>query len=269
MKKKNRPLYIGIVLAGICVLFLLGGIFLPLDPEHTNPALKHASPSFSHLFGCDNFGRDIFARVVKGTSITILISVSINIVALFLGGIIGALSGYFGKIIDSILMQFSDAFIAIPGLLLALMLVAVGGFGIPMLILALGIVFFPSYARVLRNSIRQIKERDFILNAKLLKIPSPRILFSYILPGISPQLIPAFVLGLGNAALAEASMSYLGLGVQPPSASWGKLLAEGQSYLFSAPWMIIFPSILLVVYILSLYFLSEGLRVSLKREEAA
>ena len=266
MKKKNSSFYIGSVLFGICVLFLLSGIFLPLDPEYTEIASKYASPSFSHIFGCDHFGRDLFARVASGTSITILVSFSVNIAALFLGGIIGSVSGYFGKIVDSLFMQLSDAFMAIPGLLLALMLIAVGGSGMPILILALSVVFFPSYTRVIRNGIRQLKDRDYVQNARLLKIPHHRILFSYIFPGILPQLLPAFVLGLGNAALAEASMSYLGLGVQPPAASWGKLLSEGQAHLFSAPWMIIFPAILLAIYVLSLYFLSEGLRVFLKKE---
>ena len=240
--------------------FLSSYIF-PVDPEMTSVSLKLAPPSVNHWFGCDDLGRDVFSRVLSGTRKTLSISITVNILALLIGGLIGSLSGYFGRWTDVLLTQFSDAFMAIPGILLALMLLSVGGRGIAMLILTLGIVFFPSYSRIFRNHIRVIKEQDFVLQARLLQISTPRLLLVHILPALIPQLLPSIVLGLGNAAVAEASLSYLGLGVQPPDASWGKMLAEGQSYIFVAPWMVVFPSAFLIIYILGLYFISEEVRM--------
>ena len=250
----------GIILLGICVLAALLHYVLPLDPEYIDATLKFAPPSLSHPFGCDNLGRDILARVLAGAPVTILISLAVNLSAAAVGILIGLAAGYWGKWSDAALMQVSDAFMAIPGILLALMLITVGGSGIPILILALGIVFFPSYARICRSGVRQIRERDYIRQAELLNLRTPRILFAHILPCLAPQLIPAFVLGLGNAALAEASLSYLGMGIRPPAASWGKMMADGQSYLFQSPGMVLFPALFLILFVLGLFFLSEGLR---------
>ena len=264
MQKNKSKLHIGFILFGICILAFFCS-FLPfINPEQTSLANKFAPPSIHHIFGCDDFGRDVLSRVLSGTQKSLLISISVNFLAIFLGGMIGSISGYFGKWIDAVLTQFSDAFMAVPGILLAMMLLAVGGRGMPMLILSLGIVFFPSYSRIFRNNIRQIKEQDYILQARLLQVPAVRLIFIHIIPALIPQLLPSIVLGLGNAAIAEASLSYLGLGVQPPDASWGKMLSDGQSYIFIAPWIIIFPALFLIIYALGLYFISEKIRISQK-----
>lgn len=261
MKSKGTNLHIGFILLGICLLSFFCS-FLPfVDPEQTSIANKFASPSAQHLFGCDNLGRDVLSRVLSGTQKSMLISVAVNLLALLFGGMTGAISGFFGKWLDALLTQFSDAFMAIPGILLAMMLLAIGGRGMPILILSLSIVFFPSYSRIFRNNIRQLKEYDYILQARLLQVPPIRLFFVHIIPALIPRLLPAIVLGLGNATIAEASLSYLGLGVQPPDASWGKMLSDGQSYLFSAPWIIIFPALFLILYVLGLHFVSEKIRV--------
>jgi len=259
-------LFVGSLFIGIILVFLfLSIVHTPYSPEEMNSAAKYASPSWAHWFGCDNFGRDILSRIMKGTQTTILISLSAISIALLLGGLLGSAAGFLPGLSDMMLMQVSDAVMAFPGILLALVFVAVYHPGPSTIILALGIVFAPGYARVIRSGIRQMKEREYILQAQILGVRTPRLLFVHMLPGLIPQLIPAVVIGIANAALAEAGMSYLGLGIQPPNASWGKMLADYQSDLFIAPWTVIWPSMFLILFVLGLYFLSEALRIRLDK----
>jgi len=260
------PMLTGILFTGIVLVFLIiSFIYMPYGFDETNIAAKYAAPSLAHWFGCDNFGRDILSRIMQGTQITILISLSTILISLTIGSILGAAAGFLPGIADMMLMQVSDAVMAFPGILLALVFVAVYGPGTDTIVWALGIVFAPSYARVIRSGIRQMKEREYILQAQLLGVPAPRLLIVHMLPGLTPQLIPAVVIGIANAALAEAGMSYLGLGIQPPYASWGKMLADYQSDLFIAPWTVIFPSLFLILFVIGLYFLSEALRLTLDK----
>lgn len=272
IKTKDRSsagltaLIIGILFIGIIFAFLiLSMIHTPYGPDEMDSAAKYAAPSAAHWFGCDNFGRDILSRIMKGTQTTVLISLTANCIAIFLGGIIGSAAGFLPGLSDMMLMQVSDAVMAFPGILLALVFVAVYQPGPGTIVLALGIVFAPSYARVIRSGIRQMKEREYILQAQILGVHPPRLLFVHILPGLIPQLIPAVVIGIANAALAEAGMSYLGLGIQPPNASWGKMLSDYQSDLFIAPWTVLWPSLFLIFFVLGLYFLSEALRIRLDK----
>jgi peptide/nickel transport system permease protein len=259
-------MFLGCAFIGIILVFLISSmIHMPYGPSEMNSAAKYAAPSWSHWFGCDNFGRDILSRVMKGTQTTVLISLSAICIAMILGGLLGSAAGFLPGLSDMLLMQVSDAVMAFPGILLALVFVAVFSPGIITIVLALGIVFAPGYARVIRSGIRQMKEREYILSARILGVKTPRILFVHMLPGLSVQLIPAIVIGIANAALAEAGMSYLGLGIQPPDASWGKMLADYQSDLFIAPWEVIFPSLFMIIFVLGLYFLSEALRIRLDK----
>ena len=262
----RASLYAGTIFIGIIFVFLLFSIIhTPYGPGEIDIAAKYAAPSWSHWFGCDNFGRDILSRIMKGTQTTVLISLSSISIALILGGLVGAAAGFLPGLSDMLLMQVSDAVMAFPGILLALVFVAVYQPGPGTIVLALGIVFAPGYARVIRSGIRQMKEREYILQARILGVHTPRLLFVHILPGLIPQLIPAVVIGIANAALAEAGMSYLGLGIQPPNASWGKMLADYQSDLFIAPWTVIWPSLFLILFVLGLYFMSEALRIKLDK----
>ena len=254
-------IFIGIIL----VLLILSVVHMPYGPSEMNIAAKYAAPSWSHWFGCDNFGRDILSRIMKGAQTTVFISLCAILIALVLGGLLGSAAGFLPGLSDMLLMQVSDAVMAFPGILLALVFVAVFSPGIITIILALGIVFAPGYARVVRSGIRQMKEREYILSARILGVKTPRILFVHMLPGLSVQLIPAVVIGIANASLAEAGMSFLGLGIQPPDASWGKMLADYQSDLFIAPWEVIFPSLFMIIFVLGLYFLSEALRIRLDK----
>lgn len=259
---KQYQLYLiigGILSATIILALLMSVLYMPHDPQTTDNTAKLIAPSSTHWFGGDHLGRDVFSRAVQGAQMTILASVFGIAIALFLGAIMGSIAGYFGGFLDSVVMLLSDSIMAFPGILLALVFVAVFGPGIFNIILALGIVFAPSYARIFRTGIRQLRSRDYIVQASLLGVKTPRLILIHIFPNLLPQLSPAIVVGMANMALAEAGMSYLGLGIQPPFASWGKMLRDAQSYIFQAPWTILFPSLFLIVYVLGLYFLSEGL----------
>ncbi|MBN1892734.1 MAG: ABC transporter permease [Clostridiales bacterium] len=255
-------LILGGIFVGIVLLMATLSLFyMPYDPISTDSTTKLTAPDSSHIFGCDHEGRDVFSRVMLGTRPTVTISLVGVAIAFLLGMMIGSLAGHIGGFPDNALMLLSDSIMAFPGILLALVFVAVIGKGLSSIILAFGIVFAPSYARIFRSGIRQLKNREYILQARLIGVKMPRLLFVHLFPGLIPQLAPALVVGVANMALAEASLSYLGQGVQVPDPSLGNLLMEGQSYITTAPWMVIFPSFFLILYVLGLYFLSEGIRL--------
>ena len=260
--KKISPYFIigGAMIMIIIVFFIMSLLGIGQDPEKTDAYSKLLPPSSSHIMGTDNLGRDLFARVLAASKYTLLISVSGVMVALVLGTIAGMLAGYFGGIWDRIIMLLGDTVMCFPGILLALVAVAVWGPSLFNVIWALGLVFAPTFARVYRTEVIKIKGRDYILHAKILGVNPIRIMAVHIFPNAFAQIIPAVVIGLANMTLSESAMSYLGLGVQPPKASYGKILSDAQSYITRAPWLIIFPSLMLVIYILGLYFISEGIR---------
>ncbi len=256
----------GGILLGIVVLaFIVSLFWTPYDPNMTDAASKFLPPSAEHLMGTDNFGRDLFSRVLSASKYTIYISFSGVSIALLIGTLTGLPAGYFGGISDRSIMLLMNAVMCFPGILLALVAVAVFGPSMFNVVWALGIVFGPTFTRVYRSGTMEIKERDYILHAKVMGINPLRIMALHIFPNLVPLILPATVIGLANMTLFESGMSYLGLGVQPPDASFGKLLADSQAYMTRAPWLVIFPALMLVFYILGLYFISEGIRVSTSR----
>ena len=210
--------------------------------------------------GCDNFGRDIFSRVLVGLGTTLLVAAGTVLIGTIVGTIIGAVTGYFGGILDQILMRVIDTMFAFPSILLAMVIVSVMGRGTYQLILALGIGFVPSYARIVRAEFLKAKNADYVNAARLYGAGNLRIIFVHILPNIRQVLLSSIMIGFNNAVLAEAGMSYLGIGVQPPTATLGKMLSEAQSYLFSSPSYVMFPGIVLVLLILGFSLLGEGLK---------
>ena len=256
----------GIILLSVVVIaFLISLFWTPYDPYTTDAASKLLPPSAAHPFGTDNFGRDVLSRVMSAAKFTVFISVSGVAIALFLGTVTGLPAGYFGGFTDRSIMLVNNSIMCFPGILLALVAVAVFGASMFNVVWALGLVFAPTYARVYRSGTLEIKEYDYITHARVMGVHPVRIMLLHILPNLVPQLLPATVIGLANMTLFESGMSYLGLGVQPPDASFGKMLAESQAYIRIAPWLVIFPSLMLVFYILGLYFVSEGMRVSLTK----
>ena len=254
-----------ILLSVVLAAFLVSLFWTPYDPYATDAASKLLAPSAAHPFGTDNFGRDVLSRVMSAAKFTVFISVAGVAIALVLGTVTGLPAGYFGGFADKSIMLLNNSIMCFPGILLALVAVAVFGASMFNVVWALGLVFAPTFARVYRAGTLGIKEYDYITHARVMGVRPVRIMLLHILPNLVPQLLPATVIGLANMTLFESGMSYLGLGVQPPDASFGKMLAESQAYIRVAPWLVIFPSLMLVFYILGLYFVSEGMRVSLTK----
>lgn len=249
MKKSQ---WIGILLVSVLLIFaFVGLVWTPYNPDAMNIQLKNASPTLLHPFGNDNFGRDVFSRVMKGLSTTVVISTSVVAIGAVFGTLIGAVTGYAGGLVDDIVMRINDAVTAFPSILLALVFVSIFGSGKYHIILALGILFIPSFARVMRSEFIKQRQLDYVKNAKILGAGSCSILFRHMLPNMLATLIPTITIGFNNAVLAEAGMSFLGLGVQPPEASLGRMISEASGYLKIAPWTAIFPGIIMVVLVYS------------------
>ncbi len=260
-KKPNYYLYIGGALAAVMVLMIVIGYFwTPFDPNAVSATTKFASPSLSHPLGCDNLGRDIFSRVLEGAGTTLIISVATIVIGTVVGTLLGAFTGFYGGLPDEVLMKVCDAITAFPSILLALVLVSIMGSGKYNIIIILGILFIPSYSRVIRGEFAKHRELNYVKNARIMGAGDLRIMFVHILPNIIPVLLPAVTIGFNNAVLAEASMSFLSIGVQPPDPSLGRMLSESQTYLFSAPWYAIGTGLAIVLLILGFSLLGEGLQ---------
>ena len=259
-RKRNINLIIGMVLFLAAILFsLIGCFYTPYDPNVMNAELMNAAPSPAHLFGTDNFGRDVFSRVMKGAGTTFLVGFCVVSIGAAGGCLLGAFTGYFGGKADLILMRINDTVAAIPSILLALVFVGAFGSGTVQLIAALGILFIPSFARVTRGGFVVQKELDYVKNARLMGAGHLRIMFVHILPNLKSSLFSAIAIGFNNAVLSEAAMSYLSLGVQPPDASLGRMLSEAQPYLSRAPWNAVAPGLMILISVLGVGLLSlEG-----------
>lgn len=250
-RKKGFNYIIGcIMLAIVGMILVIGIIQTPYDPNQMDSASKNMAPSLIHLLGTDNFGRDILSRVMEGSKITFLVAVSTVVIGAGGGMILGGITGYYGGILDEVLMRINDAVASFPSILLALVCISIFSTGRYNLVLALGIVFIPSFARVVRSEFITLKNRDFVNGAKLMGASDFRIMFFHILPNTKGILFTSIAIGFNNAILAEAGMSYLGLGVQPPDASLGRMLAEAQPYLFTAPWYAFAPGLMIIFTVL-------------------
>ena len=264
----NGELKAGLALSILILLLSLTGLFwIPGDYNAMDAALRFRSPGGEHLLGTDNFGRDIFFRIVVGSRFTIALAICTVAGAAALGSALGLFSGYSGGIIDEVIMRLMDMISSFPGILFALIMTALLGNSQLTLFAALVILFVPGYTRIMRSGALQYKHADFILAERLLGASGPRIIFFHILPNLAPSLLSASALGLSNAILAESAMSYLGLGIQPPIPSWGRMLSESQNFLISAPWCALAPGAFIMLTVIAFHCLGEGLRRYLGNEE--
>lgn len=258
---RNLYLWVGLFMTGMALLVAIVGVFwTPYSTTAMSATERFAPPSLRHLFGTDNFGRDIFSRVMKGAGTTILISGLVVLMSGTLGIVIGALTGYFGGLLDEIIMRFTDAVNGFPSILLALVMISVLGSGRHNLILSLGIVFTPSFVRIVRSEFIRLRDADYIDRARLMGVGRMRILFVHILPNIFSTFWVSVMIGFNNGILAESGMSYLGIGVLPPDASLGNMLSDAQGYLMKAPWYALAPGLSIVWIVLGFSLLSEGIR---------
>ena len=261
-KRMNGYLAAGLILTGILTaLIVLGCFWTPYDPTAMSVGPKLSRPSLSYLLGTDNFGRDIFSRVMKGAGTTFAIAAATVAIGAVCGTVIGALTGYFGGLADTVLMRLGDVLTAFPSVLLAMVIISLLGPGKTVnVVLALGLVFIPSFARVTRTAYAAVRDVNYIKSARLMGASSGRILWVHILPNIMSVLLPAITIGFNNAVLAEASMSYLGIGVTPPDASLGYMLSEAQGMFSAAPWYALGTGMIMVLLIFGVGLIGEGLQ---------
>jgi peptide/nickel transport system permease protein len=268
------------LLIGVFLYILIGSfVFSEADANFNDTSRRLQPPSAEHPFGTDRIGRDIMARTIYGGQISLIIGVLAVTVEVIVGTTIGALSGYYGGWIDSILMRITEAMLSIPSLLLLLVMAKFFGNRIPaielfgrsfsgsviVIIVILGLTSWMSLARIVRSNVLSLKETEFILAARALGLPNWRIITGHILPNTLASIIVALTLGVATAILSEAYVSFLGLGVQPPTASWGNILTEAQEFqiIRDAPWYWFFPSLLILLTVLSINFVGDGLRDAL------
>ena len=258
---RNYELILGLCLVSVVfVLAAVSAFYTPYDINAIVPAERDLPPSLAHWAGTDRFGRDIFSRLMVGSRFTLLTALLTVAMSSFFGTLLGLFSGYIGGIVDEVIMRIVDAVTSFPGILTALIIVTVLDYGKYTIILALCIMFIPSFTRVARMGVLQFKESEFVRYYRTFGASHARILFVHILPNLRAMILSSVVIGLSNAILAESSMSYLGLGIQPPAPSWGWMLNEAQSTIFRYPWYALTTGFMIVITIAGFNFIGEGLR---------
>jgi len=252
----------GVLLVFVFVIFAVFAPWIaPQDPAAINLPLRLDGPSHAHWFGTDELGRDIFSRIIFGARISMLVGSCVVLASLTLGLIIGSIAGYYGGIIDRFVnVILMNAFLSFPGILLAIAFVAFRGPGIFNLVLALSLGGWVGYARLVRGQVLAAREREFVEAARALGASDLRIVVRHILPNIIQPVVVQAAIGMAGAILAEATMSFLGLGVPPPTASWGSMLNDGRAHLFDAPHLVIFPALAVMLAVLSFNFIGDALR---------
>jgi len=239
---------------------ILGPMLTPFDPAAQDLALRLAGPSLAHPFGLDELGRDILARVLAGARISFLVGLTVVSVSASVGTLLGALAGYCGGAIDEVISRIVDVLLAFPGLLLAIALVAVLGPSLGNVLFALTISGWVGYARLVRGQVLRAREFEYVLAARAAGAKTPRILWAHVMPTALPAVVVQATLGMAGAIIGEAALSFLGLGVQPPTPSWGTMLNGGRAHLLDAPHLTIFPGLAIALLVLGLNFLGDGLR---------
>ncbi len=260
--RHNRAAMLGgAVFLLLCLVAVVG--FTPYDPEYGDFDNLLASPSLKHPMGTDNIGRDILSRVIIGGRVSLRVGVMAIAISATAGVIAGLVAGYYGRWIDSVIMRILEVVLALPGLLLALLLVAYLGPSLTNAMLAISIVFIPPYARVVRANTLSLREMEYVMAARSIGASDVRIMFRGILPNTLSPIIVQVSLLLSVAILVEAALSFLGLGVQPPTPAWGSMMAESQQFIDLAWWMPTFPGMAIFVTVIALNFIGDGLREAL------
>jgi peptide/nickel transport system permease protein len=239
---------------------LVGPSLAPFDPASQDLALRLAAPSPAHPFGLDELGRDILARVLAGARISFLVGVTVVSVSSVVGTLLGAIAGYFGGVLDDVISRVIDVLLAFPGLLLAIALVAVLGPSLGNVLFALTIIGWVGYARLVRGQVLRAREFEYVQAARALGAGAPRILWRHVIPTAMPAVVLQATLGMAGDIIGEAALRFLGLGVQPPTPSWGTMLNGGRAHLLDAPHLTVFPGLAIALLVLGFNFVGDGLR---------
>lgn len=257
----NRSLMAGVVLLVLIILLaILAPWIAPFDPNDQDAAASLGAPNATHWFGTDFFGRDVLSRVIWGARVSLFVGAVSTAISMLLGGSIGILSGYVGGRFDQAVMAVMDVLLSFPQLIMGLIIVALLGANLTDLILAIAITAVPPFARVARGPTLSLKERDFVEAGRALGFSPSRIMLVHILPNVLDDLIVMGSLWLATAIRTEASLSFIGLGLPPPAATWGSIIREGFENLLDAPWLAVFPSLAVLVVMLALNMIGDGLR---------
>lgn len=261
---KNKLAVAGLITLILIVLIAVGADFLaPYDYTEQNLSNMKQIPSMEHLFGTDEFGRDILSRVIYGARQSLIIGFGSIVIAAIVGGLIGLISGYYGGWIDNFCMRIMDVMMAIPGMLFAIAIVAALGSNLRNLLIAIAIAKLPNYARIMRATVLSAKEQEYVTASRVMGIPDWRILLQDILPNSLSPMIVQSTLGIAFAILTAAGMSFMGLGIQPPTPEWGAMISTAKNYIRDYPHMVIFPGMAIMITILALNLLGDGLRDAL------
>lgn len=259
--KRNKLAMLGLaIVIALILIALFAPLLAPYDPIARIKEDSSLAPSFVHLFGTDLLGRDMLSRVIFGSRISIEVGIIAVGISVIIGLFLGALSGYFGNIPDTIIMRIADIFFAFPYILGAIAIMTVLGPGVINIFIAIGLLGWASFARIFRSSILTIKNKEYIEAARALGASNYRIITKHIFPNAFAPIIVYATMNVGTAIIVEAALSFLGLGVQPPTAAWGKMLAESLDYIDIAPWMMVFPGLAIVITVLGFVLLGDGLR---------
>jgi peptide/nickel transport system permease protein len=264
--KKNKMALLGLFLLSVMVLL---AVFADVIADYDTVVIKQnlayrlKPPSAKHWLGTDEFGRDIFARMIHGARVSLKVGIIAVGISIIIGGGLGAVAGYYGGKLDNIIMRAMDIFLAVPSILLAIAIVSALGPNLINLMIAIGISSVPSYARIVRASVLSIRDQEFVEAAKAIGASDARIIFKHIVPNALAPVIVQGTLGVAGAILSTAGLSFIGLGIQPPAPEWGSMLSGGRQYLRYAWWVTTFPGLTIMITILSLNLLGDGLRDAL------
>jgi peptide/nickel transport system permease protein len=259
--RRGRRAVVGLIVVSIVALLaLFAPQIVPHDPTFGDFDLVLASPTADHLFGTDNFGRDVFSRVLYGYRVSMLVAVASVAAAVAIGAPLGLFAGYFGSLVDNLIMRPLDLLMAFPPILLAITLVAVFDTGTSVTILALAVIYVPIMARILRGSVITTRGEEYVDAARAMGATPIRVMLRHVLPNSLGPLVVQASISMGIAILIEATLSFIGLGTQPPDPSLGSMLAEGRDYMRDAPWVVLYPGLAIMLAVLGFNLLGDGLR---------
>jgi len=264
---KSKTGTLGLIIVLLVVLTApLASVLAPHDPAYMDASNMLAPPAWSeggsmeHILGTDNLGRDILSRIIYGTQVSLLVGITSVVIAGIIGAIMGLISGYYGGFIDTVVMRLVDAFLAIPGILITLVILSIVGPGLWTLIIVLGVTNWVGYARIVRSEVLSVKEREYVKAAQSIGVRDAKIMMKHLLPNVASSFIVVSTLSVASTIIAEASLSFLGMGIQPPTVSWGIMLNSGKDYLAESWWVATFPGLAITFTTLGIIFLGDWLR---------
>lgn len=252
----------------LCVVLVaaFADVLAPHDPNAINPVMMTKPPvwleggSWDHVLGTDNLGRDMLSRIIYGSQVSLMVGIAAVVLAGLIGVFVGLIAGFYGGFLDNILMRLVDSFLAIPTILFALVILSIFGPSVPTLIVVLGITNWVTYARLVRGEVLSIKEREYVKAARSIGVRNNKIIIRHLLPNVISPFIVISTLSVATTIILEASLSFLGLGIQPPTISWGGILSDGRDYLATSWWLATFPGLAITITVLGIIFLGDWLR---------